>query len=482
MTARINIALDINGTYVKIQEAVSGQFYTCINCGERLIANKGNKNIPFYRHYNAQDRETLIECELYASGDSDSIVLMNEQLYENKVRFVVDDSFNLKVKFPYLSSSSISRMNFDDLYFFIKVENRKIFSAELGKMSNDRFIEVAIKDIYNIEIENERNARLLDYDIQSHIQLFHSRALIFKKINGEFINIPYEKTNLSDEFFLFTKKKIHDHSDLIRKNDSVINGVYTYHFYIEELTESLIRWFKINTGYTIIPHRKWIDMIYPNSFEFENHKIIVCEEEVHIKVTPISAKDNLIFTDIDDNNKRLSVHESGIVKIKLVPNHPYHITLNHEISNELTIEYKQEINPHSSFVPTIMLNDQLEEIMTRSFSEPYSIESAERFYVFNRNEYPVETKSIQGELPTAIHFPFLGTMYKKEMKKEEDLINLELLRKPTQWLLVNHREFIEFFYYVQQSNIPNRSLYINKLLENYNKLPKEIISVIRGGN
>lgn len=482
MTAKINIAIDDNGNYVKIQDAVKGQLYYCLNCRERLIANTGNNNIHFYRHHNTKNRDTLIECELYSSGDSDYGILLNEQLYENKVRFTIDKSLKMKMKLPYLSGSSISRMNFDNLYFFIKVQNNRIFSTDLGKRSNRSYLDVSPEYEYIVEIENERNAKLLEYEIEKSVRLFQRKALLFKKISGEYINIPYEKTNLSNELFLLSMKQLPEHSDLILKNYSISNGIHIYQFYLQDLTESLIKWFKKETGYTIVPNRKWIDLVYPNSFQYGEHSVLVETEEVVVKVTPHSSKDTLSYFNVDGQQEILKVNENGIAQLSLERNHIYHLRLNHEICNELTLKRICEIETVTDYSASILVNGQLDEIDARSFERAYSVESASTFYVFNQDEYPIKTNSLEQQLPKAVHFPFIGTMHKRRENDRTDLVRWELLFAPIQWGIVKNSEFMDVLKMVKKSNLPNQSIYIAELLKNYNKLPKDLVKIIRGGN
>ncbi len=481
LTAKINIAIDQKGNYVKIQDAVKGQLYYCLNCKERLIANTGDHNIHFYRHHNKKNREALIECELYSSSDSDYGILLNEQIYENKVRFIFDKSLNLKMKLPYLSRSSLARMNFDDLYFSVTVQGNRIFSTGLGKRSNRGYLDVSLEYEYLVEIENERNAKLLEYVIEKKVQLFQRQTLLFKKISGEYINIPYEKTNLSNELFLLSTKKLPRHSDLILKQYSISNGIHIYHFYIDNLTESLIDWFKKETGYTIIPNRKWIDLFYPNSFQYGDYSLLVETDKVLVKVTPHSSKDTLGYFNKNGQKEVLKVDEDGIAELDLEQNHMYHLRLNHEICNELTLKRISEIEPVTDYSTSILVNGQLDEIDAQSFERAYSVESASAFYVFKQDEYPIKTNSLEQQLPKAVHFPFIGTMHRRRVNGKENLVSWELLLNSMQWGIVKNSEFMDVFKMVKESNLPNRSIYIAELLKNYNMLPKDFVKIIRGG-
>lgn len=481
MTAKINIAIDDNGNYVKIQDAIKGQLYYCLNCKERLIANTGNNNIHFYRHHNTKDRDTLIECELYSSGDSDYGILLNEQFYENKVRFTIDKSLKMKMKLPYLSGSSISRMNFDNLYFFIKVQNDRIFSTDLGKRSNRSYLDVSPDYEYIIEIENERNAKLLEYEIEKSVRLFQRKALLFKKISGEYINIPYEKTNLSNDLFLLSMKQLPEHSDLILKNYSISNGIHIYQFYLQELSESIIEWFKKETGYTIVPNRKWIDLVYPNSFQYGEHSVLVETDEVLVKVTPHSGKDTLSYFNVTGQKEIVSVDENGIAQLNLERNHIYHLRLNHEICNEITLKRICEIEPATNYSANILVNSQLYEINAQGFERAYSVESESVFHVFLQDGYPYQTKVIEKQLPKAVHFPFIGTIHKRRENGRANLLNWGLLFTSMHWDVVKNSEFMDVLKMVKESKMPNRSIYIAELFKNYNKLPKEFVKIIRGG-
>ena len=481
MKAKINIAIDENDNYVKIQDAVKGQLYYCLNCKERLIANTGNNNIHFYRHHNTKDRDTLIECELYSSGDSDYGILLNEQIYENKVRFTIDKSMNMKMKLPYLSESSISRMNFDDLYFTIKVQSNRIFSTYLGKRSNRSYVDISPEIEYIIEIENKRNAELLEYEIEKSVRLFQRKALLFKKISGEYINIPYEKTNLSNELFMLSTKPLPEHSDLIIKNYSISNEFHIYQFYLQDLTESLIEWFKKETGYTIIPNRKWIDLIYPNSFQYGDYALLVEADNVLIKVTPHSGNDTISYFNMDEQKEILKVDENGIAQLNLERNHIYHLRLNHEICNEITLKRVCEIETATDFSVNILVNGQLPEISTQCFERAYSVESESTFYVYLKDEYPFQTKVIEKQFPEAVHFPFIGTIHKRNENGRVNLVIWELLLTSIQWEVVKNSEFMNVLKMVKESNLPNKSIYIAELLKKYNRLPKEFVKFIRGG-
>ena len=185
------MAVDHEGKYVKIQEAVRGQEYFCLNCKEKLIPSMGNKNIHHFRHFNKKDRAALIECELYSSDDSDYEVLLNEQSYENRFRFIIDQSYNLKIRLPYLKSTAFSRMNVDDLYFNVQILGESVFSSDLGQKSKVRYVDIPLQHVYNVQVDKKKNAKLLNYEVQAKIPLFQNKVLLFKKMNGEFINIPY---------------------------------------------------------------------------------------------------------------------------------------------------------------------------------------------------------------------------------------------------------------------------------------------------
>lgn len=481
LTAKINIAVNHNGDYVKIQDAVKGQLYYCLNCKERLIANTGDRNIHFFRHHNKKNRDALIECELYSSGDSDYAILLNEQIYENKVRFIIDKSFNMKMKLPYLSSSSISRMNFDDLYFSVTVQGNCIFSTELGKRSNRSFLDVSLEYEYIVEIENERNAKLLEYEIEKTVRLLQGKALLFKEISGEYINIPYEKTNLSNELFLLSTKKLPRHSDLILKQYLISDGVHIYHFYLDDLTESLIDWFKKETGYTIIPNRKWLDLFYPNSFQYGDYSLLVDTDKVLVKVTPHSSKDTLSYLNKNGQKEVLKVDEDGIAELNLEHNHIYHLRLNHEICNEITVKRISEIEPATEYSANVIVDDQLYNINTQYFERPYSVESESYFHVFDQDEYPYRTKIIEKQLPKAVHFPFIVTIHRRSENLKANLLKWELLFTSMHWRTVKNSEFMDVLKMVKESNLPNQSIYIVELLKNYNKLPRDFVKIIRGG-
>lgn len=482
MTAKISIAYDQNDNLVKIQDSVKGQLYFCLNCRERLIANTGNKNIHFYRHHKPKNKEALIECELYSSGASDYGILLNEQVYENKVRFVIDNSFEMKMKLPYLSTSAISRMNYDNLYFSIKVQKNLIFSTNLGKKSSRSYLCVSPEYEYKIGIENEKNAMLLEYQIEKSVKMFKRKALLFKKISGEYINIPYEKTNLSNEFFLLSKTQLSIHSDLITKKYSIINKIHIYQLYLQDLSESIIEWFKNETGYKIVPNRKWIDLVYPNSFQYGKNLVLVETREAEVKVTPHSDRDTLSYLNAEGRQEIVKFNENGIARLILDLNHIYHLRLNHEICNDLTLKRVSEIKPATNYSTNILVNGHLDEIGIESFDRAYSVESANSFYVFNENEFPVRMKGFENQLPKITHFPFIGTIHKKNENNRTELLKWKLLLEPTQWVIVKNSEFMDVLKLVKESNSPNRAFYFTQLLNNYNKLPRNFIKVIRGGN
>lgn len=479
MTAKISVAFDQKGNYINIQDAVKGGVYYCLNCKERVSAAKGKKNIHHYRHVTKKDKEKLAECELYTAGDSDFTVLLNEQLYENKVRFILDQSLEMKIKLPYLNKSAISRMNFDDLYFSIQIESNVIYSTNLGKESNRRYLPVSITPEYIIEIKNEKNAKLLEYDIEKNPKLFQRRMILFKKINGEFINIPYDKTNLSDEFFLVSNQEIIMHSDIKLKKHLDNMGVHIYHCFLDNLSNSLIEWFRMVTGYNIIPNRKWIDLVFPNSFQYSNHCMLVETNNVLIQVTPYTENDKISVTNTKGKVITLENIESSIFRLNLEFNQVYNLRLNHEISNEITLKRIHEIHPTSNYSPEVLLNNKVYNIVGNSFEKAYSIESENNFIVFSSNECPYVTKFLE-QIPKAVHFPFIGTIYKRKELKEAEL-EWGLLLTSQKWEVVMNHEYMSVLNTLKQNRVNNQSTYIAKLLKNYNRLPKEFINTIRGG-
>src|SRR5690625_7543964 len=131
MTAKINIAKDRYGNYIKIGDAIRGQNYYCLYCGERLIANKGAKNIHFYKPYN-KDKKDIIECELYSSSKSVDNEQIEGHLYENIVRFIVDNTFNSTMKIHHLDSKYMVILNMENLYFSINSQNDRILCTISG--------------------------------------------------------------------------------------------------------------------------------------------------------------------------------------------------------------------------------------------------------------------------------------------------------------------------------------------------------------
>lgn len=480
MTAKISVAFDQEGNYIDIKDAVKGGVYYCFNCKERVFAAKGEKNIHHYRHVTKKDKEKLAECELYTSGDSDFMVLLNEQFHENKVRFILNQSLEMKIKLPYIEKSAILRMNFDDLYFSIQIEGNEIYSVNLGKKSDKRCLPISIKPEYIIEIKNEKNAKLLGYDIEKNPKLFQRRMVLFKKINGEFINIPYDKTNLSGEFFLVSNQEIIMHSDITLKKHLDNNGIHIYHCFLNNLSNPLIEWFRMVTGYNIIPNRKWIDLVSPNSFQYSNHCMLVETNKVLIQVTPYTENDKISFTNTKGEVVISEKDESDIFRLNLEFNQVYNLRLEHEISNEITLKRIHEIHPTSNYSPEVLLNNKVYNIVGDSFDQAYSIESENKFNVFPSDEYPYVTKFLEKQLPLAVHFPFIGTIHKRKAPKKVEL-EWESLLTSQKWEVVMNHEFMNVLNTLKQNRVNNQSTYIAKLLHNYNRLPKEFINSIRGG-
>ncbi|MGE7023812.1 hypothetical protein [Solibacillus cecembensis] len=481
MTAKINIALDDEGKYVKVQDAVKRQKYFCLNCAEALIPNKGEKNIHYYRHFTKKGEAELIECELYLSNESDYGVLMDEQSYENKIRFVIDESLNIKIKLPSLDRSAFVRMDIDNLYFSIQVQNNSIYSTDLGSRNLKRYLDVTPEKEYNIEFINERKARLLEYEIVDKIQLFSNKTLLFKKSSGEFINISYLKTNLSDEFFLLSLGPLNIHSDLILKNDAIKNGIYMYHLFLENLTDQLINWFEKDTNYTIVPNRKWIDLIYPNCFQYSEYSTLVETEKVILKVTPSSIKDRIVYLNATGEKEFLLVDENGHAEVELEVNRAYDFHLNHVICNELRVMRVKEILLTSKYAMNILNKGEAKNIAALQLSKRLSIESKSDFQVFLKNEYPFWVKNFEGKVPEALHFPFIGTIYRTKKSNINGQLDWELILSSNQYLVVKNSEYTSLLKWLKSSDLPQKPIYIAHLLKHYNKLPKEMIKILRGG-
>lgn len=480
MTAKINIAKDQYGNYVKIGDAMRGQKYYCLHCGEKLIANKGTKNIHFYKHYN-KDKNEIIECELYSSSKSVDIEQLEEHLYENKARFIVDDSFNLNMKIPHLDSKSMVRMNNENLYFSINLQNHRIHSTNLGKGSKQNYLSVTPKVKYRLEVENKRNAITLGYVIEENIQLLEREVLLFKKISGEYINIPYQKTNLSDEFYLLSMVELKIPEELIQINYKNSNSFHFYHCCLEVLTDTLKEWFMQETGYTIVSNRKWMDLIYPSTFQYSDASILIQSNKALIKVTEHSKNERIFYLDQDGEIEYLKVDGEGIAHLNLEYNHIYNLHLDHEISNEISVKRVKSVEPSSNYTPDFLIDSELSTINNQTFERRYSIESDIDFFVYSNANYPYRTRSLEKQLPEALHFPHIGTIYKFKNKSKETLLSFELLFTSEQWQLVKNSEFMYVMKMVNKSHNQKRALYIAELIKNYNKLPEKLIKIIRGG-
>lgn len=473
------MAINSKGKYVKIQDALREDTYYCIECNGRLIPNKGTSRIHYFNHYIEKGKSGLIECELYSYSNADYEILINEQIYENRVRFVIDEFLNIKIKLPSLGRSAFIRMNHDDLYFSVQVQDSRIYSTELGIRNRERYLDVSFEKEYIIEFTNNRHALLLDYEVIDRIKTFTNKTLLFKKIGGEFISTPYSSTNLSDDFFVISTFPLADHENLIIKNHAISNGIYIYHFFIEFLTDSLISWFKKETNYTVIPNRKWIDLIYPNSYQYSEKSMLIEGEKVILKVTPNTIVDHVFYVNTKDEKIVLEVDGDGYVELDLELNHSYTFRLNHAVCNEITVTRVKEILTVSNFPLNVLINKKISIMKTTSFDKPFSIESDRYFQVFYTNEYPFQTKSFENRIPEFLHYPFIGTMYKGKTLDLSGKIDWDSLISTNQYSVVKNSEFIRVLNALKKSTSPNKKILIAYLLRNYNKLPIELIKVLR---
>src|SRR5690625_1766743 len=295
VSAKINIARDQYGNYTKIEDAVTGGLYYCLNCGERLIANKGNKNIHFYKHFNQKGSKKEIECELYSSSKAAHSEQLVEHRYVNKVRFIITDTFKLKMKLPHLEPCSMVKMDKENLYFSINVQDARLHSTNLVKEKKQNYLSITPELKYMLIIKNKTNADALGYVIEDNIYLFKEEVLLFKKVSGEYINIPYRKTNLSEEFYVLSRTELKVPAELTQINYKNSNAIHFYHFYLDELTDSLIEWFLKHTGYRIIPNRKWMNMVYPSIFQYSGESILIETNKALIKVTETKKNEKIFY-------------------------------------------------------------------------------------------------------------------------------------------------------------------------------------------
>lgn len=479
------MAITLEGKYVSIQQAVRGKEYFCLNCKERLFPSFGDKNIHHFRHFNKKDRAALKECELYSSGDSSYEVLYNEQSYENFVRFTIDQAFEFKIILPYLEEEQFSKMNLDNLYFNVQIEDKKIFSSDLGRKSKIRYFNVPLEQEYQVCIDEKKNAEQLKYNIGDKYSLIQKKVLLFKKMKGEFINIPYQKTNLSDEFYLISKNRLDWSDELILINKKIINGIYVYHFYLEELTDSLVGWFKRETDYIVVHNRKWIDLFYPVRFQYSYDAILIDTEQIQLKITDSMRTD--VLTILDHTREKIlkqSPDKNGNLKYDLKLNNIYTFQLNNELSNELTIKRVQKIHQCSSYMPLVQINKQPYDFkVINMFNSIYTTESDLYFKVFMKYCYPYQTKEVSDVLPNIIHFPYLGTIYEAEKVNKSfcGLLELKTFINQNKYIVVKNSEFRMVFDFIKNSKSPNKLMIMNILSEKYNNLPKQIVKQLRKG-
>src|SRR5699024_1244952 len=125
------------------------------------------------------------------------------------------------------------------------------------------------------------------------------------------------------------------------------------------INEGIKNWFIKNTNYSIVSNRKWIDIVYPNSFKYDG-KILINEKKLKILVTPYNNNDQLTYLSSDNKQTQVSFDKNGIVEIQLEKNHIYNFSLNHEIANELSVERVDNFHNEGFLFPTY-INDKLLE-------------------------------------------------------------------------------------------------------------------------
>ena len=421
------------------------------------------------------------DCFLYSSADSDYSILYYESQYANKVRFVIDENFNLKIRFPILSNKAHYQMHTHDYYFRIIVGSEELFSSNLTKNNNENYLPIKFLEEYDIFYENIRHARLLEYEVLNKISLISDRPVLFKKISGEFVNIPYNKTNLSEEFFLISKSELTFVNDIIVKDYKCVNGIHIYYLYAREINERIKTWFSVNTNYVIVPNRKWIDIFYPNSFMYDE-KILINDRKLKIKVTPYNKKDMLTYLSPDNKQIQVPFNRNGTAEIYLDKGYIYNFSLNHEIANELTVQRVDELNNEGFLYPTY-LNDKLLDLNTPTNLKRkiFSVESEKSVHVYRDDKAPLIVKQIESNDIEAVHIPYIATYKSKSKEKADKQINISAIIRLTKWTTSTTEEFQRVLNYVKQSNVDNKNRYINNLLSNYNKLPLNLLYELRRG-
>lgn len=477
MTTKINFAFDPSGNIVHIKDAIRGGEYYCVYCEDRLFAAKGKKQIHHFRHF-SKDNESEY-CHLYSSSDSDYTILYEEEKWKNKLRFVIDSGLELKLKFPTIPSELIAKMNKEDRYFNIYVQDKNISSIFLDEKRGENYLKVNIAEDYRIIYEKLENAKSLNYETIEQISLLENETLLFKNVGGEFINIPYSKTSLSEEFYIISRKKLILNNEIIIKNYQYINNLYIYHLYINEVNEQIITWFARNTHYNIVPNRKWLDLIEPNTFLYDESVILIEDADVLLKVTPPSRHDRINFIDERGYHNNLLFDNDGFIRINLAMNHLYNFSLRHEIANNLSIKRVENININGNMYD-ININGSKFVLPIQLREEKVKVESDKLFYVYQKDDIPLEMDFYFDTLHSPIHFPYIGTVlpYIKPEQLDKNLLNSILYENL--WVTTSNRLFMKIFNLVNNLNDIHKGRYIKILLSNYNKLPYKLVKNLKG--
>lgn len=479
MTVKINMAIDISGKIVHIRNAVRGNDYFCIYCGDYLYATLGDIQTHHFRH-KSKDSESKY-CHLYSSGKNDYSILYNKEIWKNKPRFVIDEEFKIQLKLPTLSRESYIKMVKEDLYFSIYVDNQEKFSTHLNEVQNKNYVPVEPAKKYNISYKYKQNAQTLNYDIINEITLLDKTTLLFKNISGEFINIPYPKTSLSEEFFILSSRKLTLSNNFKIKKYKTKHNYFLYHLFIDEVNIDVINWFSKNTHYTVVPNRKWIDLIYPNNFSYKNSTLLVDSEYVTLQVTPFSHKDTLIFKDEYNYFNSLSFMKNGTLTIDLAMNHTYNFSLKHEIANCLSIKRVKSLS-NEGHLYNIQVNNQPLKSFKYLDKDYIKITSEKEFYIYNNIDIPLSTKRFQNKLNWKIHFPFIGTIQAQKKSKERSLNKefLQLVSNHEVWVPVNPSLYKKLINEIKKINTVNKNNYLKILYKNYNKLPYKLLKNLKG--
>lgn len=476
MTVRIQMAIDEEGDFIHIKDAVRGQEYRCIYCDYPLVPALGMLRAHHFRHKNTEE---LHFCHLYSAFDGDRQVLLYEQKAKRSFRYKIDKFYNLNIKLPKMKVKMYEKMNAEQLCFSIIVGEKKVLSKSLNHTQDVR-VNYDYSQVIKYDFESRANK--LNYPIVEKVELFQgTKPTLFKQISGEFVDIRYKEVNLSEEIIIISPRKLNNLCLFTVKKKMNFNGIYLYHLVVPEITDSLIVWFEQNLSKKIIKNFKRLDLIEPNEFTYKNNKFVIASEYVQLKVTPFEYGQYLYYVDEQARkNKKLFNHE-GVIQIPVEKNHTYSFKVYNDVSNEITLVRQNQIKSEG-FMYDLLLNDRNIPCQSECIDVHDEIESVKAFEVFNHIHVPRFINKHKVRRGDIVHFPFIGTFYSVRQNDDSELIDFDKLLIDTTWLPASPDQYQKVLNSLKKSHHKYKVKLINKLKQNYNYLPNTILEVMKKGD